>query len=90
MFYSYEQYEEHQADLAAEHKSDHEIYLDTLHDIRFREGADYPDRAWLATPYDMVWVANPYYTGPAVPHPEDDEDEDTGPADPHFEEDIPY
>lgn len=29
-----------------------------------------PDQAWILTDRD-VWHKNPYYTGPAVPHPED-------------------
>jgi hypothetical protein len=33
-----------------------------------------PDQAWILTDRD-VWHRNPYYTGPAVPHPEDDCDE---------------
>lgn len=37
-------------------------------------GEHYPERAWVCTGRD-VWHANPYYTGPAVPHPEEcDED----------------
>lgn len=28
-----------------------------------------PDRAWLCHDRD-VWVANPWYRGPQVPHPE--------------------
>lgn len=34
-------------------------------------GMDNPDRAWLLHDFD-VWVRNPFYTGPPVPHPEDD------------------
>lgn len=30
-----------------------------------------PDRAWILTDRD-VWHKNPYYTGPAVKHPEED------------------
>lgn len=37
-------------------------------------GAQRPDCAWICTDRD-VWHKNPYYTGPAVPHPEDDRDE---------------
>jgi len=33
-------------------------------------GGEYPDRAWLLHDWD-VWVANPHYKGPPVPHPED-------------------
>ena len=34
-------------------------------------GADHPDRAWILTDFD-TWERNPYYSGPPVPHPEDD------------------
>ena len=41
-------------------------------------GANHPNRAWLCHDYD-VWVANPYYNGPPVRHPEDyDMDADVG------------
>ena len=33
---------------------------------------DNPDRAWLLHDWD-VWVKNPFYAGPPVPHPESDE-----------------
>jgi len=33
-------------------------------------GSDNRDRAWILSDRD-VWYRNPYYTGPAVPHPED-------------------
>ena len=33
-------------------------------------GGEYPDRAWLLHDWD-VWVANPHYHGPKMPHPED-------------------
>jgi hypothetical protein len=31
-----------------------------------------PDRAWILSDRD-VWYANPFYRGPAVRHPEDDQ-----------------
>ncbi len=34
-------------------------------------GAEKPEAAWILTDRD-VWHKNPYYHGPAVPHPEDD------------------
>lgn len=34
------------------------------------QGAERPDLAWVCTSRD-VWHRNPFYTGPAVPHPED-------------------
>ena len=34
-------------------------------------GEMYPDRAWLLHDWD-VWVKNPHYAGPPVPHPESD------------------
>ena len=36
----------------------------------WQEGRYYPDRAWLLSPFD-VWMRNPFYSGPPVPHPED-------------------
>lgn len=36
-------------------------------------GTDTPDRPWLIHPGD-AWVANPHYRGPAVRHPDDDEE----------------
>src|SRR5262245_28936098 len=38
---------------------------------RFIVGAGRADEAWLLHDYD-VWVKNPYYSGPPVPHPEDE------------------
>ena len=41
-------------------------------------GQEYQDRAWILTHRD-AWYPNPFYSGPPVPHPEDDyayEDED--------------
>jgi len=35
-------------------------------------GGDNPERAWILSPQD-AWGPNPFYRGPAVPHPEDDE-----------------
>jgi hypothetical protein len=35
-------------------------------------GAKRPERAWILTDRD-VWMRNPYYRGPAVPHPELDD-----------------
>lgn len=32
-------------------------------------GADRPDEAWLCHDWD-VWLPNPHYRGPEVPHPE--------------------
>jgi len=34
-------------------------------------GMDEPDRAWILTPFD-TWERNPFYSGLAEPHPEDD------------------
>ena len=35
-------------------------------------GSENPDKEYILTDYD-VWEKNPYYHGPAGPHPEDDE-----------------
>jgi hypothetical protein len=37
-------------------------------------GATCPERAWILTDYD-TWEPNPFYQGPPVRHPEDDDDE---------------
>lgn len=34
-------------------------------------GMDDTSRAWILSHYD-TWERNPFYTGPAVPHPEED------------------
>jgi hypothetical protein len=33
-------------------------------------GADSQDCAWILSPFDS-WERNPFYSGPAQPHPED-------------------
>lgn len=38
-------------------------------------GAEDPQQAWIATPFD-TWERNPFYQGPPVRHPEYDEYED--------------
>jgi hypothetical protein len=35
-------------------------------------GQDHPEQAWVLSDRD-VWYRNPYYNGPAVPHPDDRE-----------------
>ena len=35
-------------------------------------GRQRPECAWLCSDYD-TWEKNPFYYGPAVPHPESDE-----------------
>ena len=35
-------------------------------------GADNPNRAWILSDRD-VWYANPFYAGPAIPHPDEQE-----------------
>ena len=42
---------------------------DALREYAYNAGADNLDSAWLSTDWD-VWVKNPYYSGPEVPHPE--------------------
>lgn len=42
---------------------------------RFNVGAAQPERAWLLHDRD-VWVKNPFYSGPPVPHPEDERPDD--------------
>ena len=37
----------------------------------WERGSRNPEAAWVCTDRD-VWHANPFYTGPEVPHPEDE------------------
>jgi hypothetical protein len=48
----------------------------------YERGATRPDVAWICTDRD-VWHRNPYYSGPPVRHPEDQDDD--GPAAPNSE-----
>jgi hypothetical protein len=48
---------------------------DAMREHTRNAGADRPDIAWILTPHD-VWMANPHYTGPAVMHPDDAEQEE--------------
>jgi len=40
----------------------------------YERGAASPEVAWICTNRD-VWHKNPHYVGPAVRHPEDDQDD---------------
>jgi hypothetical protein len=42
-------------------------------------GMDHPDQAWLLHDWD-VWAANPFYTGPKVPHPESEPEGEEAPG----------
>jgi len=42
---------------------------DQLREFASAAGEMNQDQAWLLHDRD-IWVANPYYTGPEVPHPE--------------------
>jgi hypothetical protein len=44
---------------------------DSYTEWRFNVGDMHPDKAWLLHDHD-IWLRNPYYEGPPVPHPEDD------------------
>jgi hypothetical protein len=73
-------------DTAAEHAA---FYYSTASEWDRAEalevGAEYPSQAWILTDRD-VWHKNPFYTGPDVPHPEDDPEHWAGRYDP----DLPY
>ena len=64
MFYSEEQYwEERDSHLASPQEA--------VAEWASNYGSMHLDRAWLLHDWD-VWVANPHYAGPKVPHPESD------------------
>ncbi len=46
---------------------------DALAEFGRNAGSMFPDQAWLLHDWD-VWVKNPDYRGPAVPHPEEAEE----------------
>ena len=48
---------------------------DSLQVFAHTVGEENKDHAWLLHDRD-VWIANPHYTGPEVPHPESDYYED--------------
>jgi hypothetical protein len=47
---------------------------DAVHEYVSYVGSTRPEAAWILSQYD-TWEPNPYYSGPAEPHPEDDRDE---------------
>jgi len=57
----------------------------------FNAGMDNPDQEWILSPWDS-WGRNPFYKGPATPHPEEDNygDTDEGPFSPYESEEIPF
>ena len=48
---------------------------DAVQEYTFAVGADNRQSAWILSQYD-TWTRNPFYRGPAVPHPEEYEFED--------------
>jgi len=48
-------------------------YSEAIKEYGANAGSDQPERPWILTPWD-VWVENPAYNGPPVPHPEYDRD----------------
>lgn len=46
---------------------------EAMNEMAWNMGHQQSDRAWLLDDRD-VWVRNPHYRGPAVRHPEDDQD----------------
>lgn len=53
------------------------------------KGSANPEQAWILTSRD-VWHANPYYHGPAVPHPESDIPEEYGNVEDWMYSDIDF
>lgn len=46
---------------------------EALAEWAWNAGRERKDDAWLLHDFD-IWLQNPHYTGPAVPHPEADYD----------------
>ena len=55
------------------HPDHYETHLATpqesLQEFAIVAGGDNPEKAWLLNDRD-IWIANPFYHGPDVPHPE--------------------
>jgi hypothetical protein len=66
--------EEEYFDLVREEQSFPMSIADEDREFASRKGAEHPEQAWILSDRD-VWYANPAYTGPRVPHPEDYESE---------------
>lgn len=66
-----------QEDLRSEQLTDGEWMNEAHYQYAAAYGEDRKEQAWILSPFD-VWMRNPFYTGPAVPHPEsyDYQDED--------------
>ena len=65
---------------------------DACREYALNVGRERLEQAWILTDYD-TWQRNPFYTGPAVRHPEDDYYEDEGDDVPRGtveDEDIPF
>ena len=45
---------------------------EALNEWRWNAGREAKDDAWLLHPND-IWLENPHYRGPKVPHPESDD-----------------
>jgi hypothetical protein len=59
----YDEYEERNSRLASP--------AEAVAEFGWNAGMDRPEEAWLLHDWD-VWVKNPHYAGPPVPHPESD------------------
>ena len=64
--FGYDPYEERESRLATP--------AEAVDEFARNIGGEFPDRAWLLHDWD-VWVKNPAYAGPPVPHPESYDDE---------------
>lgn len=56
---------QHEEERGFEYPTDTDLDNAEAHEL----GAGSPESAWVLTDRD-VWHSNPYYTGPAVQHPE--------------------
>ena len=66
---------EKQAGLEQEAMTQGEYMRAAINQYAGAYGAEDPKRAWILTPFD-TWERNPYYKGPPVRHPEDDQNDD--------------
>lgn len=67
-----EQQREFDATMEQEAMSQGEFMAAAMHQHTVAYGEERKDDAWILSPFD-TWEINPWYDGPSVPHPEDED-----------------
>jgi len=62
--------------------------MDACREYALNFGAENQERAWVLTDFD-VWMPNPFYRGPPVPHPEEERYDDLDDLEPPHPDAVP-